>query len=61
MVEISRKNQKRLFPVMLTKAGYALQIADNGQIAKDMYQNDSSFDIILMDCMDAGDGRLHRN
>ena len=36
---------------MLTKAGYAFEIADNGQIAVDMYQNDSSFDIILMDCM----------
>ncbi|OCH63180.1 response regulator [Vibrio splendidus] len=50
LVEDNRVNQK-VASVMLTKAGYAFEIADNGQIAVDMYQNDSSFDIILMDCM----------
>ncbi len=47
-VEDNRVNQEGCFQVMLTKAGYAFEIADNGQIAVDMYQNDSSFDIILM-------------
>ncbi|MFL7035402.1 response regulator [Vibrio lentus] len=50
LVEDNRVNQK-VASVMLTKAGYAFEIADNGQIAVDMYRNDSSFDIILMDCM----------
>tara|TARA_B100001059_G_scaffold229539_1_gene262279 strand:- start:507 stop:1226 length:720 start_codon:yes stop_codon:yes gene_type:complete len=50
LVEDNRVNQK-VASVMLTKAGYAFEIAENGQIAVDMYQNDSSFDIILMDCM----------
>ncbi|CAK3980158.1 response regulator [Vibrio crassostreae] len=50
LVEDNRVNQK-VASVMLTKGGYAFEIADNGQIAVDMYQNDSSFDIILMDCM----------
>ncbi|MFS1505691.1 response regulator [Vibrio lentus] len=50
LVEDNRVNQK-VASVMLTKAGYTFEIADNGQIAVDMYQNDSSFDIILMDCM----------
>ncbi|CDT82306.1 Putative histidine kinase [Vibrio coralliirubri] len=50
LVEDNRVNQK-VASVMLKKAGYAFEIADNGQIAVDMYQNDSSFDIILMDCM----------
>ncbi|WP_060981423.1 response regulator [Vibrio splendidus] len=50
LVEDNRVNQK-VASVMLKKAGYAFEIADNGQIAVDMYQKDSSFDIILMDCM----------
>ncbi|MFA0232829.1 response regulator, partial [Vibrio sp. 10N.261.45.A7] len=50
LVEDNRVNQK-VASVMLKKAGYAFEIADNGQIAVDMYRNDSSFDIILMDCM----------
>lgn len=50
LVEDNRVNQK-VASVMLKKAGYTFEIADNGQIAVDMYQNDSSFDIILMDCM----------
>ena len=50
LVEDNRVNQK-VASIMLTKAGYAFEIADNGQIAVDMYQEDSSFDIILMDCM----------
>ncbi|EDK30166.1 putative histidine kinase [Vibrionales bacterium SWAT-3] len=50
LVEDNRVNQK-VASVMLKKAGYAFEIADNGQIAVDMYQSDSSFDVILMDCM----------
>ncbi|OQQ08169.1 hybrid sensor histidine kinase/response regulator [Vibrio splendidus] len=50
LVEDNRVNQK-VASIMLKKAGYAFEIADNGQIAVDMYQNDSSYDIILMDCM----------
>ncbi|PMM59521.1 response regulator [Vibrio splendidus] len=50
LVEDNRVNQK-VASVMLTKAGYSFEIAENGQIAVNMYQNDSSFDIILMDCM----------
>ncbi|WP_122032204.1 response regulator [Aliivibrio sp. EL58] len=50
LVEDNRVNQK-VASVMLKKAGYTFDIADNGQIAVDMYKNDSSYDIILMDCM----------
>lgn len=50
MVEDNRVNQK-VASVMLKKAGYAYEIADNGQIAVDMYRKDNSFDVILMDCM----------
>ncbi|MBJ2147587.1 response regulator [Vibrio sp. IB15] len=50
LVEDNRVNQK-VASVMLKKAGYAFEIADNGQIAVVMYQSDSSFDVILMDCM----------
>ncbi len=50
LVEDNRVNQK-VASVMLKKAGYTFEIADNGQIAVDMYQKDNSFDIILMDCM----------
>nr|WP_260261477.1 response regulator [Vibrio intestinalis] len=50
LVEDNRVNQK-VASVMLQKAGYQFDIADNGQIAIDMYCADSSFDVILMDCM----------
>lgn len=50
LVEDNRVNQK-VASVMLKKAGYAYEIADNGQIAVEMYQKDNSFDVILMDCM----------
>lgn len=50
LVEDNRVNQK-VASVMLQKAGYQFDIADNGQIAVDMYCADSSFDVILMDCM----------
>ncbi|MDD1821584.1 response regulator [Photobacterium sp. ZSDE20] len=50
LVEDNRVNQK-VASVMLKKAGYTFEIADNGQIAVDMYQKDNSFDIIFMDCM----------
>ncbi|MFA0373048.1 response regulator, partial [Vibrio sp. 10N.222.54.F6] len=50
LVEDNRVNQK-VASLMLTKAGYAFELAENGQIAVDMYQNDSGFDVILMDCM----------
>ncbi|MUK75399.1 response regulator [Aliivibrio fischeri] len=50
LVEDNRVNQK-VTSVMLKKAGYAFDIADNGQVAVDMYKNNSSYDVILMDCM----------
>ncbi|QFT12581.1 response regulator [Vibrio sp. THAF190c] len=50
LVEDNRVNQK-VASVMLKKAGYAYEIADNGQIAVDMYRKDNSYDVILMDCM----------
>ncbi|WP_186170549.1 response regulator [Vibrio chagasii] len=50
LVEDNHVNQK-VASMMLNKAGYTFEIAENGQIAVDMYQNDNSFDIILMDCM----------
>jgi len=50
LVEDNRVNQK-VASVMLKKAGYSYEIADNGQIAVDMYRKDNSYDVILMDCM----------
>ncbi|MFM2599660.1 response regulator [Vibrio fortis] len=50
LVEDNRVNQK-VASVMLKKGGYAFEIADNGQIAVDMYRKDNSYDVILMDCM----------
>ncbi|KAB0300579.1 response regulator [Vibrio fortis] len=50
LVEDNRVNQK-VASVMLKKGGYAYEIADNGQIAVDMYRKDNSYDVILMDCM----------
>jgi CheY-like chemotaxis protein len=50
LVEDNHINQK-VASLMLKKAGYQLEIADNGKIAVDKYKNDSSFSVILMDCM----------
>ncbi|MFM2580918.1 response regulator [Vibrio fortis] len=50
LVEDNRVNQK-VASVMLKKGGYAFEIADNGQIAVDMYRKDNGYDVILMDCM----------
>ncbi|WP_047044554.1 response regulator [Vibrio mexicanus] len=50
LVEDNRVNQM-VASTMLKKAGYLLEVAENGQIAVDMYTKDNSFDIILMDCM----------
>nr|WP_223296312.1 response regulator [Vibrio sp. N418] len=50
LVEDNRVNQK-VASLMLDKAGFHYAIAENGQIAIDMYSEDSSFDVILMDCM----------
>lgn len=50
LVEDNRVNQK-VASIMLDKAGFGYAIAENGQIAIDMYSADSSFDVILMDCM----------
>ncbi|GLT19787.1 hypothetical protein GCM10007938_35700 [Vibrio zhanjiangensis] len=50
LVEDNNVNQK-VASLMLSKAGYQFEIAENGQIAVDKYAQDSDFDIILMDCM----------
>ncbi|MEF1244715.1 response regulator, partial [Vibrio campbellii] len=50
LVEDNTVNQK-VASLLLSKAGYQFEIAENGQIALDMFQQDNSFDIILMDCM----------
>ncbi|NOH70977.1 response regulator [Vibrio pectenicida] len=50
LVEDNNVNQK-VASLMLSKAGYQFEIAENGQVALDKYEQDSSFDIILMDCM----------
>ncbi len=50
LVEDNTVNQK-VASLLLSKAGYQFEIAENGQIAVDMFQQDNSFDIILMDCM----------
>ncbi len=50
LVEDNAVNQK-VSSLLLKKAGYHFEIAENGQIAVEMFQQDSSFDIILMDCM----------
>ena len=50
LVEDNTVNQK-VASLLLSKAGYQCEIAENGQIALDMFQQDNSFDIILMDCM----------
>ncbi|NOH73309.1 response regulator [Vibrio pectenicida] len=50
LVEDNNVNQK-VASLMLDKAGYQFDIAENGQVAVDKYKQDSSFDLILMDCM----------
>ena len=50
LVEDNRVNQK-VASLMLDKAGFNYKIVENGQIAIDTYTQDSSFDVILMDCM----------
>ncbi|EKM31371.1 histidine kinase-, DNA gyrase B-, and HSP90-like ATPase family protein, partial [Vibrio harveyi] len=50
LVEDNTVNQK-VASLLLSKAGYQFEIAENGQIAVDMFQQDNGFDIILMDCM----------
>ncbi|MYM61376.1 response regulator [Vibrio sp. OCN044] len=50
LVEDNNVNQK-VASLMLGKAGYQFDIAENGQVAVEMYKQDNSFDIILMDCM----------
>ncbi|GAM76318.1 cheY-like receiver [Vibrio ishigakensis] len=50
LVEDNIVNQK-VASVLLQKAGFEYEIAENGQIAVEMFQRDNSFDIILMDCM----------
>lgn len=50
LVEDNRVNQK-VASLLLDKAGYQYEIAENGQIAVEMFQRDTNFDIILMDCM----------
>ena len=50
LVEDNNVNQQ-VASLMLSKAGYQFEIAENGQVAVDKYEQDSDFDIILMDCM----------
>ncbi|ODY09278.1 hybrid sensor histidine kinase/response regulator [Vibrio parahaemolyticus] len=50
LVEDNRVNQK-VASLLLSKAGYQFEVAENGQIAVEMFQRDGGFDIILMDCM----------
>ncbi|WP_182026859.1 response regulator [Vibrio rotiferianus] len=50
LVEDNTVNQK-VASLLLSKAGYQFEIAENGQVAVDMFQQDRGFDIILMDCM----------
>ncbi|MDR9826450.1 response regulator [Vibrio sp. FNV 38] len=50
LVEDNRVNQM-VASLLLEKAGYQFQIANNGQEAINTYINEGDFDIILMDCM----------
>ncbi|GLT20201.1 hypothetical protein GCM10007938_39840 [Vibrio zhanjiangensis] len=50
LVEDNHVNQK-VASLMLSKAGYQFEVAENGQIAVDKYKEDTSFSLILMDCM----------
>lgn len=50
LVEDNRVNQK-VASLLLDRAGYQYEIAENGQIAVEMFKRNTEFDIILMDCM----------
>ncbi|WP_394242398.1 response regulator [Vibrio astriarenae] len=50
LVEDNRVNQM-VASLLLQKAGYQYQIANNGQEAINTFMNEGNFDIILMDCM----------
>lgn len=50
LVEDNRVNQK-VASLLLDKAGYQYEIAENGQVAVEKFQQDSNFSVILMDCM----------
>ncbi|MBA5763838.1 response regulator [Vibrio sp. 404] len=50
LVEDNRVNQK-VAALILEKAGYQYDIAENGQLAVDMYRHDPDYQVILMDCM----------
>ncbi|MCG7489457.1 response regulator [Vibrio sp. Of14-4] len=50
LVEDNNVNQQ-VASIILSKAGYQFEIAENGQVAVEKYAQDSNFDIILMDCM----------
>ncbi|MGU3845338.1 hypothetical protein ACVZHT_27590, partial [Vibrio diabolicus] len=47
LVEDNRVNQK-VASLLLSKAGYQFEVAENGQVAVEMFQKDGGFDIILM-------------
>lgn len=49
LVEDNATNQ-RVAKLMVKAAGHRLEITNNGQEAVDLYKEDSSFDLILMDC-----------
>ncbi|OLQ84300.1 hybrid sensor histidine kinase/response regulator [Vibrio ponticus] len=50
LVEDNSVNQK-VASLILEKAGYQYDIAENGQIAVDMYRKENGYHLILMDCM----------
>ncbi|WP_228481448.1 response regulator [Vibrio fluminensis] len=50
LVEDNTVNQK-VASLILEKAGYQYDIAENGQIAVDMYRKQNGYHLILMDCM----------
>ncbi|WP_114764803.1 response regulator [Vibrio rhodolitus] len=50
LVEDNTVNQK-VASLILEKAGYDYDIAENGQIAVDMYRHQQDYQVILMDCM----------
>lgn len=50
LVEDNTVNQK-VASLILEKAGYEYDIAENGQIAVDMYRHHQNYQVILMDCM----------
>ncbi|OLQ86283.1 hybrid sensor histidine kinase/response regulator [Vibrio panuliri] len=50
LVEDNTVNQK-VASLILEKAGYQYEIAENGQVAVDMYRHHHDYQVILMDCM----------